>query len=196
MHPFRHHKLLHIMSVIRLKAFWYFCLRCLSAYNYIMCKGIKPSSHCLLPAHSTHFLCCCRPFIHCFTTFLIRLSFHSLHSVWQVRSFVDTSFVGDHSFPRIAQPYCSSLTISAVHKNASPASLHFAHSTTAPFVIPFIRSFHALHSPTAAHSMVPSITSSAPFFRAGRLLSHIPRHSVLPRKTPHNVIHSTIFVSC
>ena len=37
----------HIMLVIRLKAFWYFCLRCLSAYNYIMCKGIKPSSHCL-----------------------------------------------------------------------------------------------------------------------------------------------------
>jgi hypothetical protein len=47
MHPFHHHKLLHIMSVIRLKAFWYFYLRCLSAYNYIMCKGIKPSSHCL-----------------------------------------------------------------------------------------------------------------------------------------------------
>ena len=49
MHPLHHHKLLHIMSVIRLKAFWYFLLRCLSAYNYIMCKGIKPSSHCLHP---------------------------------------------------------------------------------------------------------------------------------------------------
>ena len=40
-------QLLHITLVIRLKAFWYFLLRCLSAYNYIMCKGIKPSSHCL-----------------------------------------------------------------------------------------------------------------------------------------------------
>ena len=42
-----HRQLLHITIIIVFKAFWYFCLRCLSAYNFIMCKGIKPSSHCL-----------------------------------------------------------------------------------------------------------------------------------------------------
>ena len=62
LHPLHHHKLLHIITVIRLKAFWFSCLRCLSAYNFIMCKGIKPSSQWLLPAHSSHFLSSCKPF--------------------------------------------------------------------------------------------------------------------------------------
>ena len=103
------------------------------------------------------------------------------------------------SFPRIAQPHSSFLTLSAVHKNASPASLH-----SVPFVTLLSILFHSIPFATLQQHIAPiplpcrfaCYRTLAPL-PPGRLLSHILRHSVqevnsasTPRSSPAFQFHS------
>jgi hypothetical protein len=92
--------------------------------------GRKPISPlCTRPFRQVNTACTCPSFPLCPLPMLLQAIVLSLlvpsslfrHlSGWQVRSFVDTSFVGDHSFPRTkAKPPSSAQLL----RSASPASL-------------------------------------------------------------------------
>ena len=101
--------------------------------------------------------CCCKP---CHSLFItssllphyITCTFR-LHKFPQVRSFLDASFVSDHSFPRTkAARLVEAMQLSS---SASPAETYFTSiSHSIPFVIhssSIHHSLHAFHNPTAAH---------------------------------------------
>jgi hypothetical protein len=84
------------------------------------------------------------------------------------------------SFPRIAQPHSSFLTLSAVLKNASPASLH-----SVPFVKLLSILIHSIPFSTPQQHIAPiplpcrfACYRTFALLPPGRLLTHIQRHSV------------------
>lgn len=98
--------------------------------------------------------CCCKRF----RSFVLNtLHSISLHSVWQVRSFVDTSFVGDHSLPRIKQSLVPRLSFKICF--TSQPSFHSIRY--APFDP---HSLNPFRNPTAAYLYGSQVTSTAPFF--------------------------------
>jgi hypothetical protein len=89
------------------------------AHKPIMYKAFQASKHCLhlpiLPTPPTILLL--QAIV---LSLLVPSSLFRHLSAWQVRSFVDTSFVGDHSFPRTKAKPPTSAQLS---RSASPASL-------------------------------------------------------------------------
>ena len=98
--------------------------------------------------------CCCkqsRSFV------LNTLHSISLHSVWQVRSFVDASSVSDHSFPRIKQSLVPRLSF----QKCFTSQPSFRSIRYAPFVPHSLNPFRNF---TAAYLYGSQVTANAPFF--------------------------------
>ena len=122
-------------------------------------------------------------------------------SGWQVRSFVDASSIGDHSFPRLKQSllWSAQLLLCAVGRNRAKYRLHQPafiplHFTTIRFFIPHSTPFATPQQHTCmAARLLPSH-----LFSARRPLSST--HTMLQRpsstKTHLNVTRPSIQASC
>jgi len=99
--------------------------------------------------------CCCKQF----RSFVLNtLHYITLHSVWQVRSFVDASSVSDHSFPRIKQSLVPRLSF----QKCFTSQPSFRSIRYAPFDP---HSLNPFRNRTAAHSAYST-------FMQVRLLPH------------------------
>jgi hypothetical protein len=122
--------------------------------------------------------CCCKQF----RSFVLNtLHSISLHSVWQVRSFVDTSFVGDHSFPSLKQSLVPRLSfyfaplVETAQSSGFTSLPSFRSIRYAPFDP---HSLNPFRNPTAASSYGYMHYCQRTLFRlTGRFLSHIPCYS-------------------
>ena len=116
--------------------------------------------------------CCCKRFR---SLVLNTLHYISLHSIWQVRSFVDASSVSDHSFPRIKQSLVPRLSFQKFF--TSQPSFRFIRY--APFDP---HSLNPFRNPTAAHSAYSTSMQV-------RLLTHSRTVASRPIATAHTTPH-------
>ena len=136
-------------------------------------KHIMQSSHSLL----TFPLCPLPALLQAIVLSLLVPSSLFRHlSGWQVRSFVDTSFVGDHSFPRTkAKPPSSAQhLLCAVGRNRAKYRLHqpaFQGCPAKSSSLSHPPSNH-FHKPTAAYLYGSQVTATAPFFGSPVAFSH------------------------
>ena len=163
--------------------------------------GRKPISPlCTRPFRQVNTACTCPSFPLCPLPMLLQSIVLSLlvpsslfrHlSGWQVRSFVDTSFVGDHSFPRTkAKPPSSAQLL----RSASPASLQGCFKSR-PLCVSRPQSLSQTHISILVWQ--PGYCHRTFFRLAGRFLTHV---SSLQRpsssKTQPNVTRPSIQASC
>ena len=130
----------------------------------VFCLQVSSTSDEQQSESPTHFPCCCKQF----RSFVLNtLHSISLHSVWQVRSFVDTSFVGDHSFPCLKQSLVPRLSfyfaplIETAQSSGFTSQPSFRSIRYSPFGP---HSLNPFRNHTAANLYGSQITALAPFF--------------------------------
>jgi len=129
--------------------------------------------------------CCCKRF----RSFVLNtLHSISLHSGWQVRSFVDASSVSDHSFPRIKQSLLRRLSF----KVCFTSQPSFRSIRYTPFVL-----FHSITFATPQQHIAPiplpcgfACQRTVAPLPPGRLLSHI---STPQQPGSQQCFHATVF---
>ena len=141
--------------------------------------------------------CCCKRF----RSFVLNtLHSISLHSGWQVRSFMDASSVSDHSFPRIKQSLLKSAQLLRMLHQPAFISFHSLHSFR-PLSLNHFRNPTAAHSTYSTYMRVRLPThcrtvASRPLAHAHFNATAARKSTVLPRHGLHPHSSSIVAISC